>query len=325
MTVANQAEQLKINAINIRSVLTSGNYVVKKNRKRLADLNNREDQAQAKNLKEQKIESKKSVFGSALKKIGKSILSGPMGIFDKILEFASLLLFGVVINNIEAIQEKITEWMDNIKKAFEPIGKFVSIMYKGGKSFVDWIAKTLPQRQVIDKAMKEIDWDKVRSQMEELNGIIKATSNMLGITEGPDGGIDLKTNIPRDENDPSKGNMTFSETLSNPENDIVTVDGVSTGNTALQLGREKFYMDQYGDVRRHSDNKKANWPIIFQFPSVDKDQLEKIEYNPVKSVKTSSNVDTLGNRASIGRNDTIYIINRPKVKVVPYPIPMGVA
>ena len=90
MTVANQAEQLKINAINIRSVLTSGNYVVKKNRKRLADLNNREDQAQAKNLKAQKIESIKSVFGSALKKIGKSILSGPMGIFDKILEFASL-------------------------------------------------------------------------------------------------------------------------------------------------------------------------------------------------------------------------------------------
>ena len=324
MAVAQQAEQLKINANNIRSVLTAGNYVVKKNRIKLRDLTYREDQAILRRNKEEKIEAKKSVLGSSIKKIGNAVLGGPMSLFDKIINFASLILFGTMLSTLPSLIMKVNEWVDNLKGTFNNIGDFIGMLYENGKWFVDNIGT--PALDNIISAFKQVDWENLKKQSEKLTGILgKLNKTRKSITGGmSDAGDSIKKIAEDIGNAVVSGSEAIAPTFHDPDKTIIIEDGVSTGKTSVELAREKFYVDQNGNVRRHSDNKKAHWDLVLQFPSVDKDRLEKKNYtNSIGPQGSTRNIDSLGPTASIGGNDTIYIINRTKVRNAVVPIPVG--
>lgn len=119
-----QVKQLKLNVINIRSILIGSN---KKKEKMNVDKKNREKRKLSfakKQQKEKELETKKATNE---KKVGGEVLATPsMGILDKLFNFGGLLLGGILVNAADAIVEKGKEFYDNNKELFDTIGNFLS-------------------------------------------------------------------------------------------------------------------------------------------------------------------------------------------------------
>lgn len=119
-----QVKQLKLNVINIRSILIGSN---KKKEKMNADKKNREKRKLSfakKQKKEKELETKNATNE---KKVGGGVLATPsMGILDKLFNFGGLLLGGILVNAADAIAEKGKEFYENNKELFDTIGNFLS-------------------------------------------------------------------------------------------------------------------------------------------------------------------------------------------------------
>lgn len=119
-----QVKQLKLNVINIRSILIGSN---KKKEKMNVDKKNREKRKLSfakKQKKEKELETKKATNE---KKVGGEVLATPsMGILDKLFNFGGLLLGGILVNAADAIVEKGKEFYENNKELFDTIGNFLT-------------------------------------------------------------------------------------------------------------------------------------------------------------------------------------------------------
>jgi len=101
---AAQVQQLKLNATNIKSVLIRSNTELRKIKLQKRDLINAEIDREKKKEKEKKLESG---IKSSLNKVKNAVFTGPMNIFDKIMEFAGIILLGILVNNLPTIIGKL--------------------------------------------------------------------------------------------------------------------------------------------------------------------------------------------------------------------------
>ena len=114
-----QVKQLKLNVTNIKSILVKTNEEREKTKKIKKQNKLRLESIRKKEEKEEKIElsspntSIKSTF-SKIKKVGGNI-------FDKLLNFGSLLLLGILANSLPAIAKKIVEVVDDLVDFLTPL------------------------------------------------------------------------------------------------------------------------------------------------------------------------------------------------------------
>ena len=83
-----------------------------------------------------KLRSASSSFGKSIGNIKSKVLSGPSSILGKVLNFASLLLFGVAINAIAGVNSKIDDESKMMKENSENTGNFITGMVAGIQNFI---------------------------------------------------------------------------------------------------------------------------------------------------------------------------------------------
>ena len=86
--------------------------------------------------RDSKLRSSSSSFGKSIGNIKSKVLSGPSSILDKVLNFASLLLFGVAINAIAGVNRKVDDDSKMMKENSENTGNFITGMVAGIQNFI---------------------------------------------------------------------------------------------------------------------------------------------------------------------------------------------
>lgn len=174
----NQVKKLKLNVTNIRSVLIDSNKELKKIKSEKNNLISSQIKKREQKSKEERLESKVTGLTS-LKNIGKSIASGPMSLFDKLMEFAGIILLGIVVNNLPTIISKIQTffsenawWINGIID----IGKFV------GKSILvlaDLIAGTNMSGIKADRSKIDADLKNLKGNLGDIESQKKKLDDAL--------------------------------------------------------------------------------------------------------------------------------------------------
>lgn len=89
-----------------------------------------------KKKRDAKLRSASSSFGKSIGNIKSKVLSGPSSILGKVLNFASLLLFGVAINSIAGVSRKVDDESKMMKEKSENTGNFITGMVAGIQNFI---------------------------------------------------------------------------------------------------------------------------------------------------------------------------------------------
>ena len=89
-----------------------------------------------KKKRDAKLRSASSSFGKSIGNIKSKVLSGPSSILGKVLNFASLLLFGVAINSIAGVSRKVDDESKMMKENSENTGNFITGMVAGIQNFI---------------------------------------------------------------------------------------------------------------------------------------------------------------------------------------------
>ena len=120
------AEKIQGSFTNFRSQFKSISNKRKRIRRNVAERKKRDA----------KLKSSSSSFGKSIGNIKSKVLSGPSSILGKVLNFASLLLFGVAINAIAGVNRKVDDDSKMMKKDSENTGNFITGMVAGIQNFI---------------------------------------------------------------------------------------------------------------------------------------------------------------------------------------------
>lgn len=116
-----------------------------------------------KKKRDAKLRSASSSFGKSIGNIKSKVLSGPSSILGKVLNFASLLLFGVAINSIAGVSRKVDDESKMMKEKSENTGNFITGMVAGIQNFIAGFG--LMEKKVnntfddVDKSIKNAEND----------------------------------------------------------------------------------------------------------------------------------------------------------------------
>ena len=116
-----------------------------------------------------KLRSASSSFGKSIGNIKSKVLSGPSSILGKVLNFASLLLFGVAINAIAGVNRKVDDDSKMMKENSENTGNFITGMVAGIQNFIGGFG--LMEKKVnntfddVDKSVKNAE-----KELQEFKG-----------------------------------------------------------------------------------------------------------------------------------------------------------
>ena len=186
-----QVEQLKINVTNIHSFLVKSN---KQYEKQEANTR-RSEKVQQSKLKLIRAERRLEEESSPLAK-SSTIMKGamrPLGsLFDKLLEFATLLLAGILVNALPKIIEKVKEIIDNIVNFLTPIQSGFNLI----KGFFtgELNEKELDaDKKRVDDALENINGkggliDQLAEKAGPLKGLIKTLKPAIEMIRGAVGG-----------------------------------------------------------------------------------------------------------------------------------------
>ena len=120
------AEKIQGSFTNFRSQFKSISNKRKRIRRNVAE----------KKKRDAKLKSSSSSFGKSIGNIKSKVLSGPSSILGKVLNFASLLLFGVAINAIAGVNRKVHDDSNMMKENSENTGNFITGMVAGIQNFI---------------------------------------------------------------------------------------------------------------------------------------------------------------------------------------------
>ena len=120
------AEKIQGSFTNFRSQFKSISNKRKRIRRNVAERKKRDA----------KLRSASSSFGKSIGNIKSKVLSGPSSILGKVLNFASLLLFGVAINAIAGVNRKVDDDSKMMKENSENTGNFITGMVAGIQNFI---------------------------------------------------------------------------------------------------------------------------------------------------------------------------------------------
>ena len=121
-----------------------------------------------------KLRSASSSFGKSIGNIKSKVLSGPSSILGKVLNFASLLLFGVAINAIAGVNSKIDDESKMMKENSENTGNFITGMVAGIQNFIAGFG--LMEKKV-NNTFDDVD-NSVKKAEEQLQGFKKDTDKL---------------------------------------------------------------------------------------------------------------------------------------------------
>ena len=175
-----QLEQLKINADNINSVLSKKRGAlrsIKLERKRLL-IKQTEDKKRK--IKEKKLESRKSPFGKSIQKIKKSTSTDTIfkNFGGNLLKFASLLLLGVALNNIDAIKEAVDEAFKKIREGLKTISDVIKTIYDKTENFINMFNNDDKNEDNFEKLNDEMEaTSKITDKLESLMNIVNKALN----------------------------------------------------------------------------------------------------------------------------------------------------
>jgi len=134
-----ESKKLKLNVTNIRSSLFSYNKQSKKIKSDRKSLFSKEESENKKNEKENKIESPIGKIKSIGSNIKKGLIAGPMSIFDKIKEFLTIIVFGLLVNNLPKIIAGLQKFFGNNPWILKTIEWTIKTIGKGILGFIDLV------------------------------------------------------------------------------------------------------------------------------------------------------------------------------------------
>lgn len=165
-----QVKNLKLNVTNINSFLKKSNKDYIKLKKKNSTLISNQMKRREQSQKEKIIESK-NLKGGGLSQVGNTIQSSSGGIFSKILEFGSIVLTGILVQNLPKIIETVRSVIDSIVEFVTPIQSAFNLI----KGFMEGS---------FNKNEYDMDKKRVDDKLEELNkkdGLIDQISEQAGI------------------------------------------------------------------------------------------------------------------------------------------------
>ncbi len=163
------AENLKITAENLNSMLTTSLKKISDTRKRTKKLKAVSILRKRRKKKEIKIEIP-SEFKKATKRIGKILPSG-MGqnMMTSIVELISLLLVGVAVNNIDELKERLDKLKVGLDKSVKFIRGIVESVYNGTRGFIALFDSEDREKQFKEVNDKKNELEKLDNEVIEIN------------------------------------------------------------------------------------------------------------------------------------------------------------
>ena len=176
-----QVAQLKMNVTNIHNFLVNYN----KNRSKIQNQNKRFLASQVSRdkleLRERKL--KTSPFGDSIKNIKNSTQSEG-NVLDKLLEFIGIVVFGIIVNALPAIIEKVQEIIDNIVNFLTPIISGFNLIKGFFTGELDQKEYDVDKKRV-DDALKNFDADggiidQMAAKLGPLGVLVKQLKPLVG-------------------------------------------------------------------------------------------------------------------------------------------------
>ena len=320
-----EVKKLKITAENINSILVKSNTVIKKRKKKRAELEKIIDARSVRRDKESNIERKSAkggAFKSSLNSIKNTIISGPMDVMEKVIQFGSMILLGGMFQNIPELLSqgkkalsKLGEWGQGIKNfftgAWESVSGFVEAIgdnetvqkiLKGAGDMFNVIKEKLSPLAAMFKEL----WDIV------YNGPLKGIVNFVkgeGDMFNEQGQLDPITHAGRHDgalNTAGTGPERLSDTFAFAENDDI--------EALIKEWKSLYYLDEKGVVRHKHSGKKAigarfmGFGTGIEFEDIKK-MLDRTRFPNLQS--SIKNVDLIGNSSVwAGNTKTVYMPQR---------------
>lgn len=167
-----QAEKVKLSAINIKSILVTNNEKLLKLRKTKISFRKKLEERGKRTKIEKKLETRSGSFGRSLSNIGKSVLNEPFNVFTKVLTFLSILLLGTAINNIDEIKAKIDELFEKYEPQIQGFKNAVIDIYEGARDFIKTLNEN-PMVQGIKNMLSGRDFNMLKEEADRLNELAK--------------------------------------------------------------------------------------------------------------------------------------------------------
>ncbi len=163
------AENLKITAENLNSMLTTSFRKISDTRKRTKKLKAVSILRRRRKKKEKKIEIP-SEFKKSTKRINNILPKGlGQNMMTSIVELISLLLVGVAVNNIEELREKIDKLRGGLDKNVKFLKGIIDSVYQGTRGFISLFESEDREKQLKDaeeqaEKLKNVKTDELEIQ-----------------------------------------------------------------------------------------------------------------------------------------------------------------
>ena len=206
-----------------------------------------------------KLRSASSSFGKSIGNIKSKVLSGPSSILDKVLNFASLLLFGVAINAIAGVNRKVDDDSKMMKENSENTGNFITGMVAGIQNFIAGFGM---MEQKVNNTFDDVDKsiNNAEKEFQEFKGEAEKLDNfdlaniLTDSTQEDDDKTEEESIDSRFKKSTSKSNLKRNATktdkiLENKDIELVKTEGLT------------------------SDEKKKNKFVKKLFKKLDKNEL----------------------------------------------------
>ena len=210
-----EAEQLKLNALNIKSVLTSGSKKLKKITYKKRNLDRISGERKERRAKEKILESSRRTvknIGSSFKNMTSAVVGAVASGKGAPGKFLQLLLIGIAVNNIENIVKFFKG--DTFKKligGLKKIGEFFKGMFNGFIGFFK------PKNEIeIPKELNDSNAEKLKEVNKELEGIKTETDKLNELSKSAKEKYDKFENKVTDKNQDVESNIKTLR-LSDPQ------------------------------------------------------------------------------------------------------------
>ena len=309
-----EVKKLKITAENINSVLTKSNSVIKKRKKKNAELEKIIDARSIRRDKESNLEKKSvkgGMFKSSLDGIKKTIISGPMDVMGKVIQFGSMILLGGLLKSLPDILMKSKGLFGKLAEWGKGIAEFFKVIWDSISNFV----KAIGENETVKKILKGAGdmFNAIKDMLPTLEDLANKLNSVL--KHGP---LALFVNDKhfneKGEIDPviDKDGTTFSELFDFAEDD-------PDNEKLIKEWRSLYYVDEDGTVRHKDSGKKAIGARFMGIGTgIDFEDIKKmLDRTRFPSLQSSiKKVDLIGNNSVWGSNTkTIYMPQRVIVEV----------
>tara|TARA_B100000287_G_scaffold78421_1_gene70517 strand:- start:1880 stop:2845 length:966 start_codon:yes stop_codon:yes gene_type:complete len=248
------AEKLKISAKNLNSMLSTSLKKISDTRKRTRKLKAVSILRKRRKKKEAKLEVP-SVFKKSVSKIKNKITLGGIDIFGNILGFVSLLLLGVVVNNIDMLKEKLVKAKDKLQKDLKPITDIAKVLYDGATKFIGLFGKQEERDAEYQKLLDDTStleneskgFSDLQKKYEDLESLYKKVESGQ---YGKEKGLGIK----------ESGTLSTGETFKFKDDDqgIVMVTGTDGNVTKMRI---TDFLSQYKETDLNNIMKDFNKKI----------------------------------------------------------------